>query len=104
MRDHRAQAAGWAARRRSSSPPEGAQVCVADVDAMLAEETVSLCPGEAFAFARTSPTRTTWRAMYAETAERFGGVDVLYNNAGISPGDDAPSSTRPSRRGSACRT
>jgi NAD(P)-dependent dehydrogenase (short-subunit alcohol dehydrogenase family) len=27
--------------------------------------------------------------MYAETAARFGGVDVLYNNAGISPADDA---------------
>jgi NAD(P)-dependent dehydrogenase (short-subunit alcohol dehydrogenase family) len=28
-------------------------------------------------------------AMYAAAAERYGGVDVLYNNAGIMPADDA---------------
>ena len=28
------------------------------------------------------------RDMYAQTASQFGGVDVLFNNAGISPNDD----------------
>ena len=27
--------------------------------------------------------------MYDATKERYGGIDILYNNAGISPGDDA---------------
>ncbi len=68
---------------------EGAQVCVADVDQAVAEETVSLCSGDAFAVRANVADEDQVRRMYAETAERFGGADVLYNNAGISPGDDA---------------
>jgi len=68
---------------------EGAKVCVADLDLDIAEETVSLCPGEAFATRVNVASEEDVRGMYAETAERFGGIDVLYNNAGISPGDDA---------------
>ena len=68
---------------------EGARVCVADVDRQAAEETVSLCPGEAFSVEVDVADEEGVAALYAETSERFGGVDVLYNNAGISPGDDA---------------
>jgi len=68
---------------------EGAQVCVADLDLGLAEETVSLCEGDAFAFGVNVADEEGVRAMCTATAERFGGIDVLYNNAGISPGDDA---------------
>ena len=67
---------------------EGAQVCVADLDVALAEETVSLCAGEAFAFGVNVADEDGVHAMCAATAERFGGIDVLYNNAGISPADD----------------
>jgi NAD(P)-dependent dehydrogenase (short-subunit alcohol dehydrogenase family) len=70
---------------------EGADVCVADVDERLAEETVSLCegPGDAFALGVNVAEEADVDRMCAETAARFGGIDVLYNNAGISPADDA---------------
>ena len=68
---------------------EGAKVCVADLEVALAEETASQCSGDAFAFGVNVADEDGVRAMCAATAERFGGIDVLYNNAGISPGDDA---------------
>ena len=68
---------------------EGARVCVGDVNAEAAEETVSLCQGEAFAVAVDVADEEQVASMYEQTAKRFSGVDVLYNNAGISPADDA---------------
>jgi NAD(P)-dependent dehydrogenase (short-subunit alcohol dehydrogenase family) len=68
---------------------EGAKVCAADVNIAAAEETVTLCSGEAFAFPCDVSQEDQVAAMMAATAESFGGIDVLYNNAGISPDDDA---------------
>jgi NAD(P)-dependent dehydrogenase (short-subunit alcohol dehydrogenase family) len=68
---------------------EGAQVCVADIDLEAAEETVSLTNGNAFAVAANVADGQSVQEMMRATAERFGGIDVLYNNAGISPDDDA---------------
>src|SRR5262249_35216101 len=69
---------------------EGAEVCVADVVAGAAEETVAQCSeGSAFAFALDVADEDAVAAMMTATAERFGRIDVLYNNAGISPDDDA---------------
>ena len=69
---------------------EGARVCVADVALGSAEETVGLCAeGTAFPFQVDVADEDAVRSMMAATAERFGGIDVLYNNAGISPDDDA---------------
>jgi NAD(P)-dependent dehydrogenase (short-subunit alcohol dehydrogenase family) len=68
---------------------EGAKVCAADVDEELVKETVSLCSGDAFALRVDVADEEDVKQLYASTAERFGGVDVLYNNAGISPPDDA---------------
>ncbi len=67
---------------------EGASVCVADVDAGAAEETVAGCR-EAFAVQVDVADEESVKAMMAATVGRYGGIDVLYNNAGISPADDA---------------
>ena len=67
---------------------EGASVCVADVNAAAAEQTSALCPGS-FAQRVDVADEESVAAMMTATAERYGGIDVLYNNAGISPGDDA---------------
>ena len=69
---------------------EGARVCVADVMPDTAEETVALCPeGSAFSARVDVADEDAVEEMMAATAERFGGIDVLYNNAGISPADDS---------------
>jgi NAD(P)-dependent dehydrogenase (short-subunit alcohol dehydrogenase family) len=67
---------------------EGASVCVADVSAEAGEEAAAACR-EAF-FQQVDVTDpASVEAMYAAAAERYGGVDVLYNNAGIMPAGDA---------------
>jgi len=67
---------------------EGASVCVADVSAEAGEEAAAACR-EAF-FQQVDVTDpASVDSMYAAAAERYGGVDVLYNNAGIMPADDA---------------
>ena len=67
---------------------EGAQVCVADVDVDAAKKTADAAR-DAFAVQVDVSDEASVRAMYEETVARYGGVDVLYNNAGISPADDA---------------
>jgi len=68
---------------------EGAKVCAADVNASAAEETVSHCAGDAFAHTVDVTDERQVAAMMAATGELYGGIDVLYNNAGILTDDDA---------------
>src|SRR3954470_10369892 len=75
---------GRASARRFAA--EGAHVVVADLDkdggTALAEEIDGL-------FVRADVTDADdVQAMYAAAVDRFGGLDVCFNNAGISPPDD----------------
>ena len=67
---------------------EGAQVCLADVDGDAAEKAAAEVR-DGFAVQVDVADAESVQAMYTATAERYGGIDVLYNNAGISPEDDA---------------
>jgi NAD(P)-dependent dehydrogenase (short-subunit alcohol dehydrogenase family) len=67
---------------------EGASVCVADVDEEAGEKTAAECHDASFFKVDVADPESV-SAMYRETAERYGGIDVLYNNAGIMPSDDA---------------
>jgi NAD(P)-dependent dehydrogenase (short-subunit alcohol dehydrogenase family) len=67
---------------------EGASVCVADVSAEQGEQTAAACR-EAFFQPVDVADSESVEAMYAATVERYGGIDVLYNNAGIMPADEA---------------
>src|SRR5262245_40845733 len=69
---------------------EGARVAVVDVDATKGAETVDLvneAGSEALLAVEDISTVEGARAAVAATIDRFGGVDVLVNSAGISQGE-----------------
>jgi NAD(P)-dependent dehydrogenase (short-subunit alcohol dehydrogenase family) len=68
---------------------EGARVCVADLPAAAdaGRRVAAECP-EAFFCGVDVADPESVREMYGETVTRFGGLDVLYNNAGIMPAED----------------
>jgi NAD(P)-dependent dehydrogenase (short-subunit alcohol dehydrogenase family) len=64
----------------------GARIVIADIDDAGAAETVSLIGGggaDALAVHADVSSRADCDAMVAATVERFGRVDVLYNNAAV---------------------
>ena len=75
---------GLATARRLAS--EGAHVVVADVDAAAGRAAADEVGG---LFVPTDVTDAEQvEALFATAAETYGGVDVAFNNAGISPPDD----------------
>jgi NAD(P)-dependent dehydrogenase (short-subunit alcohol dehydrogenase family) len=67
---------------------QGASVVAADVDATGLAETVALAGNGAVAVRADVADEDSCQAMVAETIDKCGGLDVLFNNAGIS-GDRA---------------
>ena len=65
---------------------EGARVCVADLADEPGRRTAEEVDG-LYVHADVADPEDVQR-MYREASERFGGIDVLFNNAGISPPDD----------------
>ena len=65
---------------------EGAKVVVADVDGAAAAEVAAKVDG--LAVSVDVGDAESVQAMYATADRELGGIDVLYNNAGISPADD----------------
>ncbi len=65
---------------------EGARVCVADLADEPGKEAAAEIDGLYVHADVTDPDDV--QRMYREAADSFGGLDVLFNNAGISPPDD----------------
>ncbi|SCW53349.1 NAD(P)-dependent dehydrogenase, short-chain alcohol dehydrogenase family [Sphingobium faniae] len=68
---------------------EGAQVCVADIDLAKAESVaaeIAQAGGSAFAFHADVTSEEHIIGMVSETERRFGGLDLAFNNAGMSSG------------------
>ena len=65
---------------------EGAKVCVVDLNDLAGGEVAGDLNGLYIHANVTDPDDV--QRMYREACEHFGGVDVLFNNAGISPPDD----------------
>jgi NAD(P)-dependent dehydrogenase (short-subunit alcohol dehydrogenase family) len=67
---------------------EGAKVCVADVNSDAGEKTAGECREAIFTKVDVTDSGSV-KEMYEATVDRYGGIDVLYNNAGIMPEDDS---------------
>ncbi|MDQ6774538.1 MAG: glucose 1-dehydrogenase [Candidatus Dormibacteraeota bacterium] len=66
---------------------EGASVCVADGADEAGRRVAAECPGAIFIPVEVGDSDSV-RVLYEAASGHFGGVDVLYNNAGVMPADD----------------
>ena len=77
---------GMGAEAAAVFTEEGARVVVADIDAQAAADVADEVGG--LGVQVDVADEVSVQAMYRKAAERYGGIDVLYNNAGTSPADD----------------
>ncbi len=75
---------GLASARRFAA--EGARVCVADIDERSGQAAADEVGG--FFVRADISANDDVEHLYAAAAEHFGGIDILFNNAGISPPED----------------
>ena len=69
---------------------EGADICIADVNMIGARETQALLESEgseAWVFSLDVRVPEQWHLLKSEVQARWGGLDVLVNNAGVGAGD-----------------
>ncbi len=65
---------------------EGARVCLTDVQAERAEDVageITAAGGEAFALPHDVASEADWERVMAEVRDRFGGLQILLNAAGV---------------------
>ncbi|MHB8294923.1 MAG: glucose 1-dehydrogenase [Acidimicrobiales bacterium] len=67
---------------------EGAAVCVADVDRDAGEQAAAECPSGVYHHVDVRDAGSV-EEVYGFAVKHFGRLDILYNNAGIMPADDA---------------
>jgi NAD(P)-dependent dehydrogenase (short-subunit alcohol dehydrogenase family) len=74
---------------------QGARVALLDLDGAEAEKTAGGLPGSAMALACDVAVEREVAVAVRTVVERFGGLDVLVNNAGVGRGPVDPSIARP---------
>ena len=70
---------------------EGASTVIAEIDAAAgasAADEIRAAGGEAIAVETDVSVEADWQRVVGAAEERFGGVDVLYNNAAVAPAAD----------------
>jgi NAD(P)-dependent dehydrogenase (short-subunit alcohol dehydrogenase family) len=66
---------------------EGANVCIADIDPVAGQQAVEAIPNKALLVEADLARAADCERVVRETVTRFGGIDVLFNNVGIQPGE-----------------